>query len=80
MAPIPRLEFELGVNSIPKFANGIGIGIDGIVPVTGFYYSLGAIARVTLGWKWHLVRDKNYFIFFTQVTVIRSLVAGNGTL
>ena len=23
------------VNSIPKFANGIGIGIDGIVPMTG---------------------------------------------
>ena len=34
---IPRLEFELGVNSIPKFANGIGIGIDGIVPMTDLY-------------------------------------------
>ena len=30
---IQRLGFELGVNSIPKFANGIGI--DGIVPMTG---------------------------------------------
>ena len=23
----------------------------------------------THGWKWHLVRDKNHFIFFTPVTV-----------
>ena len=30
---IQRLVFELGVNTIPKFANGIGI--DGIVPMTG---------------------------------------------
>ena len=30
---IQRLGFELGVNSIPKFASGIGI--DGIVPMTG---------------------------------------------
>ena len=40
----------------------------------GFYFSLGAISShswpsVTRGWKWHLVRDKNHFIFFTPVTV-----------
>ena len=27
----------MGVNSIPKFVNGIGIGIDGIVPMTAGY-------------------------------------------
>ena len=36
-ALIPRLEFELEVNSIPKLGNGIGIGIDGIVPMTDWY-------------------------------------------
>ena len=40
----------------------------------GFYFTLGAISShswpsVTRGWKWHLVRDKNHFIFFTPVTV-----------
>ena len=40
----------------------------------GFYFSLGAISShswpsVTRGWKWHLVRDKNHFIFSTPVTV-----------
>ena len=34
MAPIPREEFEFGVNLIPKFANRIGIGIDGILQIT----------------------------------------------
>ena len=33
--PIPSVELEWRVNSIPKFANGVGIGIDGIVPNTG---------------------------------------------
>ena len=31
----------MGVNSIPKFANGIGIGIDGIVPMTALNTMLG---------------------------------------
>ena len=31
-----------------------------------FHVSLQRCAR---GWKWHLVRDKNHFIFFTPVTV-----------
>ena len=44
----------------------------------GFYFSLGAISShswpsVTRGWKWHLVRDKNHFIFLTPVTVNKSL-------
>ena len=42
----------------------------------GFYFTLGAISShswplVTRGWKWHLLRDKNHFIFFTPVTVNR---------
>ena len=32
---MPTLEFELGVNSITKFANRIGFGIYGIVLITG---------------------------------------------
>jgi len=28
------VELEWRVNSIPKFTNGVGIGIDGIVPNT----------------------------------------------
>ena len=34
------------------------------------YLSLGAFSsQVTRGWKWHLVTDKNHFIFLTPVTV-----------
>ena len=34
----------------------------------GLYFSLGAISSHGTS-KWHLVRDKNHFIFFTPVTV-----------
>ena len=32
----------------------------------GYHWSRST--SVTSGWKWHLVRDKNHFIFFTPVT------------
>ena len=37
----------------------------------GFYFSLGAISSHSWprGWKWHLVRDKNHFIFLTPVSI-----------
>ena len=42
--------------------------IQWFLPLTWCHFQ-PRVTEVTRGWKWHLVRDKNHFIFLTPVTV-----------